>query len=168
MATKEQRQKALTEIYKRDGEVRASAVVEFARPNGSPIHDELTWDNKKAAEQFRLSEARHLIRITPIRLETGEEQQLVHVRPRFIEEPTAAINEKEGSYKPIKVVAKNPLDYEHAMAELTTHLRAIEKTVRDLQKAAGEPVLPLVLSFKETMALARETLSLIKEQSRSA
>jgi len=41
-----------------------SAVVDAARPASSPLHSKFEWDDTAAAEQYRLQQARQLIRIT--------------------------------------------------------------------------------------------------------
>jgi hypothetical protein len=45
------------------GSLTADSVVSAARDKGSPLHDCFTWDNGKAAEKWRLHEARNLIRV---------------------------------------------------------------------------------------------------------
>lgn len=37
-------------------------VVNTARPPTSPLHPVFEWDNKKAADEYRLHQARHLVR----------------------------------------------------------------------------------------------------------
>lgn len=46
------------------GRLSPKDVVNAARPIKSPIHDRFEWDNTKAAEQYRLEQAKHLIRVT--------------------------------------------------------------------------------------------------------
>ena len=45
------------------GLLKPETVVEEARPESSPLHNRFTWDNTKAAHEYRLWEARHLIRV---------------------------------------------------------------------------------------------------------
>jgi hypothetical protein len=45
------------------GLLKPETVVEEARPISSPLHNRFTWDNTKAAHEYRLWEARHLIRV---------------------------------------------------------------------------------------------------------
>lgn len=40
----------------------ARAVVDAARPEDSPIHDQFEWDDSEAAEQYRIAQARRLVR----------------------------------------------------------------------------------------------------------
>jgi len=47
----------------RDGMILAHAVVEAARPVTSPLHVHFQWDNDKAAEEYRLYQARKLVQV---------------------------------------------------------------------------------------------------------
>lgn len=44
------------------GSILTDAVVEFAQPKTSPIHKYFEWDDTKAAHEFRLDQARKLIK----------------------------------------------------------------------------------------------------------
>ena len=46
------------------GLLQPEAVVEKARPVTSPLHSKFTWDDSEAAHQYRLWQARQLIRVT--------------------------------------------------------------------------------------------------------
>lgn len=43
------------------GKFTSRDIVEFARPKNSPLHKYFEWDNDKAAEAYRLTQARHLV-----------------------------------------------------------------------------------------------------------
>ena len=45
------------------GFLKPEDVIEEAKPKGSPLHDCFTWNNSEAAHQYRLQEARNLIRV---------------------------------------------------------------------------------------------------------
>ena len=49
------------ENAKVDGNVELPILIERARPKGSPLHREFTWDNGVAADQWRLHEARKVV-----------------------------------------------------------------------------------------------------------
>lgn len=52
-------------------------VVAAARPKASPLHSRFCWDDTKAAEQWRLWQARMLIRVTVnVMPETGEAERI--------------------------------------------------------------------------------------------
>lgn len=46
------------------GLLQPEAVVDAARPAASPLHSRFEWDNSKAAEAYRLWQARQLIRVS--------------------------------------------------------------------------------------------------------
>lgn len=52
----------LARIESKEGELTPAVVVERARSGNSALHDHFEWDDSKAAEQHRLSQAGELIR----------------------------------------------------------------------------------------------------------
>lgn len=164
MATEQQRQQELARILERDGGIRPSVVVEEARPKRAKLHDEFEWNNEKAAEEYRLSQARRLIRVTQIVMPTGERQPLIHVRPVQVDGPTAVEQQREGVYKPAAVVASCEVEYEAALDELRGQVRAIEKTIKELERAAGQKVRPLIKTLSDAMTVAKDTIRLMRDQ----
>jgi hypothetical protein len=61
--TIEQIQAELAQIQEQHGTLRAEDVVEFARNTRTALHAEFQWDDTEAAKQYRLSQARKIIRI---------------------------------------------------------------------------------------------------------
>lgn len=64
---------ALDAIYEKQGELTPAAVVEAAKNKASPLHDQFTWDNTKAATNYRLLQAAFLIKTVKIRVAQGED-----------------------------------------------------------------------------------------------
>lgn len=62
-----------------NGILRPADVVEAARPDDHPLHGCFTWDDSEAAEQYRLWQARELIRVAVIVL-PGKDRKPVEVR----------------------------------------------------------------------------------------
>lgn len=58
----------LAAIGKADGILRAQSVVEHARDSASALHRHFTWDDTEAAGEYRLEEARRLIRCAVVLL----------------------------------------------------------------------------------------------------
>lgn len=54
--------KELVRIQKEHGCVRPELVVDESRPDTAPLHEEFTWDDSVAGENWRLEEARRIIR----------------------------------------------------------------------------------------------------------
>jgi hypothetical protein len=63
----------LTLQGERNGVLRPEDVVEAARPIRSPLHDFFEWDDTAAAREYRLWQARQMIRVSVILLPGREE-----------------------------------------------------------------------------------------------
>jgi hypothetical protein len=57
-----------------DGVLVPEAVVEAARPEASPLHSRFTWDDSEAAHQYRIWQARQLIRVTVEIVHEGQKE----------------------------------------------------------------------------------------------
>lgn len=59
-------------------------IVDRARPKNAPLHAEFTWDNKAAADKWRLEEARYLTRaievIHPVTKQTTRAWEAITVQ----------------------------------------------------------------------------------------
>lgn len=53
---------ALEDLRTEDGDLYPKDVVEAARDPQSPLHGEFEWDDTKAAQKYRLHQARYMIR----------------------------------------------------------------------------------------------------------
>ena len=59
---------ALADIADQRGFLTPRAVVEAARPQGSTLHPYFEWNDEAAAEEYRLAQARHLVRSVQVRV----------------------------------------------------------------------------------------------------
>lgn len=64
------------------------AVIKASKDKNAPFHGEFTWDNKKAAHKWRISEANSIIQAVMIKADTGEEKPAYRVK--VIQEPIKA------------------------------------------------------------------------------
>ena len=96
----------LEKIEARDGEITPRAVVEEARPEGSKLHNVFEWDDEKAAEQYRLTQASTLIRCIVVKPEEKDIKEPVRV---FINcNPTDDGQKKTGSYINFRSAFEDP------------------------------------------------------------
>lgn len=56
------------------GLLQPEMVVEAARPESSPLHSRFEWDDTKAGHEYRIWQARQLIRVT-VAIIGGEDQE---------------------------------------------------------------------------------------------
>lgn len=90
------RQKAIADrlarILKRNGGILTpNAVLDDARDASSPLHDQFEWDDTEAAHQYRLQQARALIRSVKIDVKT-ESHTISTVR--YVRDPTRDYDEQ--------------------------------------------------------------------------
>ena len=124
-------QEKVNEIYKDQGQVTPSGLLNAAKPKNSPIHNAFEWDNKKAGHKFRLIQARTWIRKVTITMEDREER-LIHV-PRIEPDETT----HEGYYKPASVVVNQPDEYQRAKMAMVSKLNAAQFALDELEAAAA-------------------------------
>lgn len=63
----------IRKLYEQHGELTAGMVVQSARPKNAPLHPYFEWDDKAAAEEFRLEQARSMIRRVTFVIEDEDE-----------------------------------------------------------------------------------------------
>lgn len=88
----------LMELRKQCGALSAQIVLEDARPEGSVLHRFFEWDDAKAAEQFRLAQARHVVSCVVVQ-RTEDHGEVTPVRA-FVKIRDESID----SYEPIHSV----------------------------------------------------------------
>jgi hypothetical protein len=112
---------ALMAIREKRGHLTAPDVVEEARPKKSALHQYFEWNDASAAEQYRLEQARHLVRSVII-TQTDEHGDIRPIRA-FAKVTTEDIN----SYEPIHVVLND--------AELRAQvLRVVRSEIQSLRE----------------------------------
>lgn len=107
-----------------EGRISPDLVVAIAEPEDHPLHGQFVWDNKIAGHQFRLGQARALIRhVMSYDYETIVEYS--YNVPHFIRDPEAPAHEQ--GYRAVTEIRKDPLLARRSMnRELTValaHLR---------------------------------------------
>lgn len=102
----------LQSIYDKEGELTPSAVVTAAKPKNHPLHSQFTWDDKDAADQFRLEQARGLIRSVKIVFKRADGEYDDVRSWHSVRRPSGT------SYEPADKVAKDPFLREMALREM--------------------------------------------------
>ena len=117
--------KALEEVrLQNGGKLRPPDVIKAAEPEASPLHKHFTWDDGEAAHQYRLYEARHLIRtVTVIREE--------RVMPLYINVPSIPVS--ESGYLPVDLIVNKPDELKLAIGIAIERLKASSRSVEDLR-----------------------------------
>jgi hypothetical protein len=124
----------LSRLYQANEKLTPELVVEAAKPKASPLHDRFEWDNKKAGHEFRLIQARTLLRVTVLNI-GDKEQRLVHVPPVRRENEEAS---REGEYVIVDVLKDSEDQYRRALAEAMSNLDSAQRRVSELRDMKPE------------------------------
>jgi len=113
----------LHQIRERNGTLTPTIVVDSARSAKSPLHRYFEWDDKKAADEHRKSQARYLIACVVTVQSDGEEIR-----------PVRSFISVNNSYEPLEVVLSDHdmrqqaiQDVQDAIASLKEKLAAFEE-----------------------------------------
>lgn len=114
-----QREQRLKELYEKNGKrLRPEDVIKDAKRKTSPLHAYFEWDDSKAAHQYRLNQARQLIREVRIKIEYTEHAVSA---PVYVQD-TRANPQDGGGY----IAAADVMDdHLHAQEVLTRRLGVI-------------------------------------------
>lgn len=126
-------QQSLEAVAQRNGGyLTPSAVVAYAKPKSSPIHDRFTWDDKEAGEKFRLFEAACLIRSVRISYEkdNGEPSAPVRAWVNIREK-----NDEPGVYIPIQRALSSAETRDAILEDAKRDAEAFRKKYAGLQAA---------------------------------
>ena len=107
----------------------ASAVLDAARPDEAPLHPAFEWDDSVASEQFRLIQARNLIRAVQVVLDDQPARSVYAYVPS---------QKGEGEYEQIDVLAQQVDRFTLALSDAMKFLRSAQDRVNELREAAGD------------------------------
>ena len=122
----------LQRILQRDGRLYPDTVVREAESMDSPLHLLLEWDETEAAHQYRLNQARRMIRGIHIRRDPDSP-----IEPAFV---NIRIQTDEGSvryYQDARVVVQSDSEFTAAVEVLTAKLVAAQMALDALKGMIG-------------------------------
>lgn len=117
------------EELEQKGELTAKNLVEVSRPATAPLHKIFEWNDAEAAEKYRESQARNLIRHITVVVETNTGN----------EEPTRAfVNYKddEPTYEYVETVIKTADKYAEYKRMALRELAAFQKKYSQIKELA--------------------------------
>jgi hypothetical protein len=113
------------------GKLYTAAVVEAAKRKSSPIHDAFTWDDGKAAHEFRLTEARYFLRNIVVVQDAETEPS-----PAFVHVNITTTEGAEAYYQSTAVLTDLPSEYEGALSSCVSRLESAQRSLSELQRLA--------------------------------
>jgi hypothetical protein len=119
-------------------------VVEAARPKESPLHGSFTWDDTKAAQQWRIQQARQLIRaVVQFEQVNGKQTEC-----RVFVSLTPDRETEGGRYRLANTVLSNEDQRRQLLADARAEMLRFRQKFHHLSELAGvfaamDDVLPL-------------------------
>lgn len=103
-------------------------ILEKARDSNTELHKCFTWDDTEAAEKWRISEARAVVR----------NLKIIEQKPDKQTEPTTIRvfykTDNESGYKPTKLILKKPDEYKVLVERCRSELLAIKQKFNSISE----------------------------------
>lgn len=118
----------LQDIYDRNRYLSDELVVETATDEAHPLHDRFEWDDAVAGHEYRLSQARVMIRSVKIiykKTRTG---------PKTVRQyhATRGVGAPAGVYRSVDDIADDPIAREVVLAEMRREWEAFKRRYQHL------------------------------------
>ncbi|MCD8008132.1 MAG: hypothetical protein LUF68_04250 [Clostridiales bacterium] len=120
-------QKVADEIYGIGAEVTPAQIVEAAKDEESELHKCFTWDNDKAAEKWRLQEARQVICNLVVKQEEGQQTEA----PRLYYQVQGS-----KTYEPLEFIVNDEVKSAQLLQKALAELVAFKRKYRMLSELA--------------------------------
>lgn len=122
----------MEELSQTEEGLTAQTLLDASRPKNSPLHNEFEWDNREAAEKYRLHQAGYIIR--SIVIVADETKPAVYTR--------AVVTVEDGKYEPTQLILRDEGKREKLLAIALRDLRAYERRYNNLAELA--PLWPVL------------------------
>ena len=90
------------------GQVEAEDILKDAQKKNSPLHSFFEWDDKTAAHEYRLTQAREIIRSIKIEHVDNETERVITVRAFQVPEEQNRSADRVMGYRPIQDILSDP------------------------------------------------------------
>lgn len=121
----------LAAIYHQRGALSPTLVVDAARPVDHPLHNRFEWDDNKAGEGFRLTQAARLIRSVRVTYRENEQTGEISRVRAFV---STAQNDRPSAYLPIEEVAPDPFIHQLVLRDFQRQILALKRQFGHLQE----------------------------------
>ena len=111
-------------------------VVEFARNPATSLHSRFLWDDTEAGKEYRLIQARGIIRrvtITVVKQEQVTKQITLDTTRAYQSRPS---NRSGGGYEKVQDIMTDPAKRNEMITQVLKELQSYRNTYSDLQELA--------------------------------
>jgi predicted MarR family transcription regulator len=110
------------------GILNPADVVREARPPESPLHSKFEWNDTKAAEDYRVWQARQLIRVVVEYVGSGDQAVMSKV---FV---SLTSDREDGGYRPMVSVLADAGQRARLLADAVKEMESFEAKYKELQE----------------------------------
>lgn len=121
-----------------EGKLTPARIVKSARRKTSPLHAAFTWDDSKAAHEYRLSEARYLIKQVVVLVTPRSQPQQAYWNVTVTEVGKGDRSVESHYYQSSQVVAASPIEYRSALSVMRRELESAHRGLAELMQLAPQ------------------------------
>lgn len=122
----------LARIEEEKGLLTPELVVDASRAESAPLHPVFEWNDKKAAECYRIVQAGSLIRNVTVKIEEVPRMEPVRA---FVN--VAPVGKRKGVFVSIKSAMDDEETRETVLARALAEFEKVKEKYKDLQELAG-------------------------------
>lgn len=109
---------------KNGGILRPQDVIDYARDEGTALHNHFDWNDTSAAEKWRMEQARQIIRISVTMIDNGNEKAEIRA---FVSLKPDRYNGEGGGYRPMVTVLSREDMREQMLADALEELESFRE-----------------------------------------
>lgn len=115
-----------------DGNLELAEIVRQSKPKDAPLHNEFEWNNARAADKYRLQQARYIARSIEV---VRPEAPTVQSRAYEVVEVTQKAEEKSKKvYKPVEDILSDPIARDDLIAQAIKDAHAYKRRYHALSE----------------------------------
>jgi tRNA A37 N6-isopentenylltransferase MiaA len=127
---------AAVEASKEDGNISLERLVEQAKPKDAPLHKEFTWNDSKAAEKWRLNEARYLVKAIEVVHENSQPTRAWEAVTIAVEEGADTPPQVKRVFRSVQEIMDDPAQRDELLVQALRDAAAWRKRYAGLQELA--------------------------------
>ena len=124
----------LQAIYTEQGKLTPALVVDAARSPKHPLHARFDWNDKTAAQKYRLVQAAELIRSVKITFRADAKSEPETIRVFHNVMPDADEAPERGVYRPIEEIAQDPFQRELLLRQAKRDWHTLQRRYGHLEE----------------------------------
>lgn len=125
------------EALERAGNLTPAALVDASRPEDAPLHGCFEWNDAKAAERYRESQAAYIIRSVEVEIVGSCEPTRAFVSVEVVGEESEYRRVEEREYRRVEAVLSDPSSRGELLRMARRDMEAFRRKYADLEELAA-------------------------------